>query len=123
MAKHSNYEFIVAFAEGKEVEFKYCDSGEWFNIEYLNELDEHRIFRIKPKTRMINGFEVPFAMDKELSHGQDYFYPHICESELYGLSSYYTEWDRTLFQRGLCFSNKKDAIAVAKAMLGIDPNS
>lgn len=124
MAKHPNYEFIVAFAEGKEVEFKYCESGPWYLVEYLHHLsDDSMIFRIKPKTRMINGFEVPCAMDKEPREGDSYYYSDITLYELYSKGTYNSAWDKKNFDRGICFSNKENAIAVAKAMLGIDPNS
>lgn len=123
MAKHPNCEFIVAFAEGKEVQFKCSESGNWFIVEYLYELEEHEFFRIKPKTRMINGFEVPCAMDKEPEHNQKYFIPALDVHDFYVISLYNCGWDTQNFKRGLCFSNKEDAIAAAKAMLGIDPNS
>lgn len=123
MAKHPNYEFIVAFAEGKEVEMKYHTDSPWYPVEYLSELEEHEFFRIKQKTHMINGFEVPCAMDKEPEQNQEYFIPALDVDDFYDINFYNCGWDKKNFQRNICFKNKEDAIAAAKAMLGIDPNS
>lgn len=123
MAKHPNCEFIVAFAEGKEVEFKFDEYSEWRKVQCIQRFDNSHAFRIKPKTRMINGFEVPCAMDKEPEKDACYFYISFVEEDFYGASFYNAVWDKKNFQRGICFTNKEDAIAVAKAMLGIDPNS
>lgn len=124
MAKHPNCEFIKVWVDGSEVEFKYSEDGDWSKVEYLCQLDDDpALFRIKPKTRMINGFEVACAMDKEPEHGDCYFYPSLVAVGLYNKTNYISGWDKNNFQRAICFSNKEDAIAVAKAMLGIDPNS
>lgn len=123
MQKHPNYKFIVAFTEGKKVQFKYSKSGNWFRVDRLSQFEEYEFFRIKQKTRMINGFEVPCAMDKEPEHCQEYFMPRLDVDDFYITSFYNCGWDEKNFKRGICFTNKEDAIAVAKAMLGIDPNS
>jgi hypothetical protein len=75
------------------------------------------------KTRIINGFEVPAPHHEELKVGDWYFrpiliYDEFCEEERWSVGSY----DLRLLERGLVFLNKEDAIANAKAMLGIDPH-
>lgn len=83
---------------------------------------KYDIIGMWPKTRIINGFEVPAPETESLKVGDWYFCPKIlcdefCEGERWGGSSY----DLRALNRGLVFLNKKDAIANAKAMLGIDP--
>jgi glycosyltransferase involved in cell wall biosynthesis len=36
---------------------------------------------------------------------------------------YENDWDKKNFDRAICFRTRKDAVATAKAMLGIDPNT
>lgn len=86
-------------------------------LEHENSL----LFRKKVKTIICNGFTVNAAMSKEPKNWSQYFYPDLTNSEFYEQKSFDSEWDCRLFDRGLCFSNKEDAIAMAKAMLGIDP--
>lgn len=81
------------------------------------------IIGMYPKTRIINGFEVPAPETEELKEGNSYFYPDIFSEEFYGKDS----WGRNNYsdnlslKRGLVFLTKEGAIANAKAMLGIDP--
>jgi hypothetical protein len=74
------------------------------------------------ETRIINGFEVPAPEKKAPKHNTTYYLAspdmrhfHSCES-----------WDgntvdKLWLERGLVFLTAEDAIATAKAMLGIDP--
>ena len=121
MNKHRNYEFIVAFAEGKEVENFY--NNKWHTVTDLDQLSTYTQFRIKPKTKTINGFEVPVPMDKEPEQRSKYYYPCVTSNEFYSQEVFSLKWDTKNFERGICFSNKEDAIKTAKAMLGIDPNT
>lgn len=79
-------------------------------------------YRRKPKTVIINGFTVNAPMDKEPDYGAEYFMPCLSAESLYDSSNYTIDWDKQNFERGLCFSNKEDAIAMAKSMLRIDPS-
>jgi hypothetical protein len=83
-----------------------------------------KCFRIKPATRVINGFEVPEPVRNDLKKGQAYFCPTILNEELYSSVLYNVDdYVERIIQRGLVFLTADDAIATAKAMLGIDPNS
>lgn len=83
---------------------------------------DHYEYRRKPKTIVINGFTVNAPMDKEPEKCATYFYPCFTNMDLWDGNRYTIDWDKRLFDRGLCFTNKEDAIAMAKAMLQIDPN-
>lgn len=76
-----------------------------------------------PKTRIINGFEVPAPETKAPSGNTVYYVsiPHI--SKYHGANLWGNEKDQVEYclKRGLVFLNKEDAIANAKAMLGINP--
>lgn len=83
------------------------------------------IIGMYPETRVINGFEVPApAPETEVPVSHANYYIATPTNEC--LYSYET-WSGChnhrmyLLERGLVFLNKEDAIATAKAMLGIDP--
>lgn len=80
------------------------------------------IIGMYPEFRTINGFEVPAPESKGLEEGCTYFLalPHA-ESLFISREWSHCNTDRLWLKRGLVFLNKKDAIATAKAMLGIDP--
>ena len=99
---------------------RWCEDGSYYVGGRESALD---IVGMWPKTRVINGFEVPAPETEELRQGVMYcisvptnkgFY---CECEWVGD----LEFDFLLLERGLVFLTKEDAIANAKAMLGIDP--
>lgn len=77
-------------------------------------------YRRKPRTIVINGFTVNAPIDKETETYFNYYYPSITSRDFFDETLYLGEWDGNNFQRGLCFTNKEDAIAMAKAMLRID---
>ena len=120
--KHRNHEFITAFINGEAVQYKFA-SGDWCDITNLRDLDYEVVYRMKPKTKTINGFEVPMPMDKEPEKDTPYYYPSVILESFYDASYYTSTWDERIYKRGLCFSNKEDAIKTTKAMLGIDPNT
>lgn len=75
-----------------------------------------------PKTHIINGFEVPAPVVEEPNEGDMYFTANILEAEFYEEERWSVgSYDLRLLERGLVFLNKEDAIANAKAMLGINP--
>lgn len=78
------------------------------------------IIGMYPRTCTINGFEVP-APEEVAPKGKYY----IANTLLYRLfvSSEWrnTSCDQLRLERGLVFLSKEDAVATAKAMLGIDP--
>jgi hypothetical protein len=74
------------------------------------------------KLRIINGFEVPAPETTEPDYGTAYFTPSLA----YITMAVYQEWrnddfDTRALKRGIVFLNEEDAIANAKAMLGINP--
>lgn len=75
-----------------------------------------------PKTRIINGFEVPAPETTKPERNAIYFATDVNHADMAGCR----EWDNDAFdtrmlERGLVFLTKEDAIANAKAMLGINP--
>lgn len=77
---------------------------------------------MKPKTRVINGFDVPVPESEPLEEGDKYYISSIQGEHFY--CDYIWSGDpvdRKWLKRGLVFLNKEDAIANAKAMLGITP--
>jgi hypothetical protein len=108
-----------------------CDDGSFENtglIKFGDVADRIKSgdlrYRIKPATRVINGFEVPEPVREALKYSRKYFYPSF-ESIAFFETRNWNDCssDRTFLYRGLVFLNAYDAIATAKAMLGIDPNS
>ena len=74
------------------------------------------------KTRIINGFEVPAPERIEPKVGDLYFSPGTLFEEFYKKDWWARgSYESLLLKRGLVFLNEEDAIANAKAMLGIDP--
>lgn len=80
-------------------------------------------YRRKPKTIMVNGFEVPEPLKEMPERGNVWLViPH---SESF-TDFHYAEdsrWKRVALDRGLLHSTKEAAVAHAKAMLGIDPGA
>ena len=77
---------------------------------------------MKPKTRIINGFEVPAPTTVAPSKGTCYF----AADPTTGQWAQALKWlgdklDLLWLERGLVFETPDDAVANAKAMLGINP--
>ncbi len=109
---------LLGYTDG-DINISWCVNGSYL----LESEDSADIIGMWPKTRIINGFEVPAPETEGLRQGVMYcisvptnkgFY---CECEWVGD----LEFDFLLLERGLVFLTKEDAIANAKAMLGIDP--
>lgn len=117
---------VQAGTNGEEIEYSRKDSGCWysFNEADLNclsfEVDEH--YRIKPRTTVLNGFEVPIPLDN--LDGVDEFYLAVPTNKDFYVSYKVSVMSDPsiicdLLQRGLCHKTKEDAIAYAKAMCGL----
>lgn len=79
-------------------------------------------YRVKPKTILVNGFEVPEPMREAPNDGVKYFFPNLSYNDYfwsYGWDN--DDVDVRMLERGLCHTTKEAAIAHAKAMLGINP--
>jgi hypothetical protein len=77
-------------------------------------------FRRKSETIVANGIECPAPMKVKPEKGMRYWFPMIHRAVYF----YTYVWsgddvDQLIFSRGLCYANREDAIARAKAMLGI----
>lgn len=85
---------------------------------------EYHTFRRKPRTRVVNGFTVPAPIQEMPKMGDMYFWAITEETAWFGIHEWRNdEGDNLWFSRGLLFSNKEAAIANAKAMCGINPES
>lgn len=117
-------EFIRKYADGYDLQ--YLDrKGEWRDV-YSTPIFglKSEMYRVKKPTHMVNGFEVPAPdvtthtrpLPDEIycpdPVGRAYYYAFYLIDGGYGLG----------IERGIAFSNREDAVANAKAMLGIDPN-
>jgi hypothetical protein len=81
-------------------------------------------FRRKQKTIKVNGFDVPEPVREPLKDTVNYCIPDPKMEDLFE----YRTWtghrlDMVWLSRGLIHLTKENAIAHAKAMLGIDPNT
>lgn len=80
------------------------------------------ILGMYPETRIINGFEVPAPETEAPEDGDRYYAADIGSRRFYEVYTWEGDnIDFRVLKRGLVFLRKVDAIATAKAMLGIDP--
>lgn len=115
-----------------EWEFSWGTQSDWFNLyhyegnrQYLSDR-EVVVFRKIQKTQSINGFSVPVPVKDwdELEVNSDYYFPSFYRKKMIDclkVRKHQDSVDLNLLERGLVFKTKEDALAVAKAMLGIDP--
>lgn len=88
----------------------------------VSELPNRFDLFMKSKTRTINGYEVPAPMTVAPAPNSQYFLMDLTDvdwvaSDLWSGDRYDLLW----LERGLVFETPGDAIANAKASLGIDP--
>lgn len=112
---------VTAQANGEVIQM-YVDD-EWYDCMVPTAFVDGCKYRVKPKTILVNGFEVPEPMRETLQNNDVYFIANPVRDEFFeycycGGDMYDDLW----LSRGLCHSTKEAAIAHAKAMLGIDPN-
>lgn len=75
-------------------------------------------YRIKPKTILVNGIEVPAPETKELNSGTTFYIPCIYNTGTpFQLSWHGGMQECEYLKMGIIYINKEDAIARAKAML------
>ena len=113
---------IQAFVDGKDVEVLHFHSMKWMSTKNPKFDSSPDLYRIKPATRTINGFEVP-APEIVAPVGGPYYIIDLLSSDLF---QRITGWDgitkeMAWLRSGLIFTTQEAAIANAKAMLGIDP--
>ena len=111
---------LLGYTDG-DINISWCVNGSYL-LESEDSEDSADIIGMWPKTRIINGFEVPAPETTKPGCGTTYFTSSLTDRTM----ARRQEWDNTgldirVLKRGLVFLNKEDAIANAKAMLGIDP--
>lgn len=113
----------------KDFELRITEGGEEDWVFVHPTLTLHRIlsgdvmFRLKPKTRVINGFTVPAPLTKAPDNGIYYLADSTSDSWS-SIHPFYWNGDPTdlkWLKRGLCFATREAAIANAKAVCGINP--
>lgn len=87
----SGKEALIALANGEEVEFK-CGGMSWSNLDAKQQpleilIDKNVVFRLKPRTIMINNIEVPAPFDPK--HGEIFWHIDVREICSY---NYKQEW-------------------------------
>ena len=114
--------FIDAALDGETIQYQ-GSGGEWED-KLSGKLFADGSYRIKPKTINVNGFEIAAGEKGGLKDGDLYFVPcpHF-ESRF--VSSIWRDFKsgNHLLKDGLVHLTKENAIAHAKAMLGIDPKT
>lgn len=98
--------------------------GPWLKISRNPLWDPEQMYRRKRKMHVVNGFSVPAPETKVPSIGTTVFIADPARDSWYSYTSWSTAlYDQLWLSRNLLFLNKDDAIANAKAMCFIDPNS
>ena len=79
-------------------------------------------YTLAPRTRTVNGFDVPLPETEPLSDLQIYHYVELSVKEYYGRRVWCNDcFDQTRLERGLVFLTPESAEANGKALLGVDP--
>lgn len=75
-------------------------------------------FRLKPRTILVNGVEVPAPEKEAPADGAEYFVPQFLDIDAYeALYWKQDELDARLLERGLVYLDKESAMERAKAMI------
>lgn len=128
--KHKHAEFFMAIANGEspyDWECQQSGSTRWTDVlvaGITHHPDDYKVRR-KQKTHIVNGFTVP-APEKHAPCDdiQYYFVPSPAYDDFHNRLPWEDSfYDNKALWRGLVHLSKEAAIANAKAMLGIDPNS
>lgn len=112
---------LAGIKEGHQTYLTWTPEG-----NYDTHRNEYDIMSMYPKTRIINGFEVPAPEEVEPAKGSAYYIPILHNINYYSANQWIggaMEEIEQRLHRDLVFLSKEDAIATAKAMLGIDPYS
>jgi hypothetical protein len=108
---------------GRSVGHGLLHKGEESRAENISELAYMcpESYSLAPRTRIINGVEVPAPMDKEPAAGSTYW----CEAPAAGNCSFRASWvgdpaDKMRFRRGQCYDSPEAAAANCKARYGLE---
>ena len=100
-------------------------SGSYMTMDG-DKLQSHELFSMTPVilTISVNGFEVPAPITCPPEMEAGYYVADIMDKEYYRLWVWCDDFiDKLALERGLAHPTKEAAVAHAKAMLGIDPES
>lgn len=116
LAKH--YDNLVHFANGGNVEYE----ATWGWVIAKSPMFSYAVkYRIKPRTHIVNGFEVPAPIE-EYTGPRTVYVPHF----------WYDNWSaeitgagviKRLIERRAAFETREAARANSLAMVGIDPST
>lgn len=121
-------EAIIAKLQGNEVQTRMVGANSWVpllaNFQYidLNNIESYGEawqFRIKPKTIMVHGVEVPAPVTDPLQDWQEYYVPDPARPDMFFIAAWSEEphLDAWRLEKGLIYLNKEYAQERAKAML------
>ena len=125
--KHKYHVILNALAEGEEIQYLLHPSSsywktlpaECFIRAMVNgDLGSPELYRVKPKTMNINGYEFPEPVRTKLNDGDTYYIPDVLSYDFYisdGWSD--TGQDLKFLNLGLIHLTKEAAIQHAKALL------
>ena len=115
--------FIDAALDGETIQYQ-GSGGEWED-KLSGKLFADGSYRIKPKTINVNGFEIVAGESEPPEYDCRYFTPYLQDTDLFTAHKWdITDYiDKHLLKHGLVHLTEENAIAHAKAMLGIDPKS
>jgi hypothetical protein len=128
--EHPHAWVLRAIADGEpqsNFEVQNHNWAQWENaIEWAGWIHEPGYWQVrrKQKTIKVNGFDVP-APVRDIDDQQQCYVPDITDvSMVFGFNfSEASSWRVTCRDRGLIHLTKENAIAHAKAILGINPNT
>lgn len=113
---------VTAQASGEVIQVYVEQNGKWYDCKEPTAFVDGCKYRIKPKTILVNGFEVPEPMMVKPDDGAVYY---IVDPTLEIFANKFVwhdeERESKWLSRGICHTTKEAAIAHAKAMLGINP--
>lgn len=128
---HVHYKEMMQYAEDAAISetpwdnWEYACTGQadnWRPTTGAPSWSHHNIYRRKPKTIKVNGFDVPEPCKVALDNDKRYYFPAFQNSDL---CDWY-DWegdnnDYYMLSVGIVHLTPEAAIIHAKAMLGIDP--
>ena len=122
--KHPYADILIAIANGENIQIQHYDNlAEWDNVDYQTVLSHiysdkgTGCIRIKPKTIMINGYEVPEPLKVKPEEDTYYFFP-VLDDDMCGSSIWINhKVDVKRLKDGILHSTKEAAIKHAEALL------
>ena len=121
---HPHKDILIAIANGlpvTEVEVKHSTWNHWYNFEdYPYDIFKYPCsfeVRIKQKTVMFNGFDLPEPVKETPNEGQVLYVPRPESPDNYVKFNWFnSEYDQLALKKGLIHATKENAIAWANAM-------